>query len=255
MDKPHLLLDWHLDCNTGKLTCELLDGELVYEAHSGGVEGYTKTYKGKVTKLINKGPDWQQEKYWISENWGGRYGYYQPDTDRVGLEASNGQMEGRSEGLGSEGEYIDHLHRSQYLLNGLDMSMINHFNPDVVNSYVVGTVKPSLPTFRTPDRGLTVFKLLPTTKTYYYNPEQEMFNSLGYFWQGTCPCQMLPYIKSYLLSDYAEMKLAGISDEAIEQCKAGEWDAPLKPELQKHFTYPTENTYPLTAKNVTKLDN
>ena len=60
MSNPHLLLDWHLDCNTGKLTCELLDGELVYEAHSGGVEGYTKTYKGKVTKLINKGPDWHK---------------------------------------------------------------------------------------------------------------------------------------------------------------------------------------------------
>ena len=66
---------------------------------------------------------------------------------------------------------------------------------------------------------------------------------------------MLPYIKSYLLSDYEEMKLAGISDEAIEKCKAGEWDAPLKPELKKHFTYPTENTHPLTATNVTNLDN
>jgi hypothetical protein len=269
MDKQHLLLDWHLDCNTGKLTCELLDGELVYEAHSGGVEGYTKTYKGKVTQLVNKSPDWQQEKYWISENWGERYGYYQPDVDRVGLEESNGQMEGRAEGLGLEGEYIDHLHRSQHLLNGLDMSMINQFNPAVVDSYSPGTaadgtlIKPSLPTFRTPDRGLTIYKLLPTTKTYYYNPEQELFdyenpamdNDLGFYWQGTCPCQMLPYIKSYLLSDYEEMKLAGISDEAIEKCKAGEWDAPLKPELKKHFTYPTENTHPLTVTNVTNLDN
>ena len=63
------------------------------------------------------------------------------------------------------------------------------------------------------------------------------------------------YIKSYLLSDYEEMKLAGISDEAIEKCKAGRMGRSIKPELQKHLTYPTENTYPLTAKNVTKLDN
>lgn len=268
MDKPHLLLDWHLDCNTGKLTCELLDGELVYEAHSGGVEGYTKTYKGKVTKMDNKTPEWQDEKDWISKNWGARYGYYQPDQDRVGLETLNengsgGQLEGRGEGLGKDGEYIDHLQRSQYLLNGLDMARITSFNPDVVDSYAVDGVEMPLPTFRTPDQGLTVYKLLPTTKTYYYNPEQEMFdyenplmdNSLNLHWEGTCPCQMLPYIKSYLLSDYEEMELAGISNEAIEKCKAGQWDAPLKPELQKHFTYPTTNTYPLTVNNVTNLDN
>ena len=42
--------------------------------------------------------------------------------------------------------------------------MINHFNPDVVNSYVVGTVKPSLPTFRTPDRGLTVYQTVTNYK-------------------------------------------------------------------------------------------
>jgi hypothetical protein len=41
MDNLHLLLDWHLNCNTGKLTCTLLDGRLVYEAHEGGIEGYT----------------------------------------------------------------------------------------------------------------------------------------------------------------------------------------------------------------------
>ena len=269
MDKPHLLLDWHLDCTTGKLTCELLDGDLVYEAHSGGVEGYTKTYKGKVTKLINKSPDWQQEKYWISENWGSKYGYYQPDSNRVGLEETTGQMEGRAEGLGLSGEYIDHLQRSQHLLNGLDMSMINHFDPAVVESYSPGTaadgtpIKPTLPTFRTPDRGLTIYKLLPTTRTFYYNPEQEIFdyenpdmdNALGYHWQGTCPCQMLPYIKSYILSDYDEMLLGGISQGAIEKCKAGKWEAPLMPELKKHFTYPIENTHPLSAENITNLDN
>lgn len=263
MDKQHLLLDWHLDCNTGRLTCTLLDGDLVYEAHDGGLNGYTKTYLGEVTQLTNKSPDWTKEKNWISENWGEQYGYYQFQLDRVGLEETNGQMEGRSEGLGLDGEYLDHLQRSQHLLNGLDMAAINDFNPDVVDSYAVDGVKPPMPVFRTPDNGLTVYKLLPTTRTFYFNGDQEIYDmdnpkfdsSQGQHWQGTCPCQMLPHIKSYLLSNYEEMAIAGIASEAIKKCKAGQWDNASKPELQKHFAYPTEITYTITAENVTNLDN
>ena len=66
---------------------------------------------------------------------------------------------------------------------------------------------------------------------------------------------MLPHIKSYLLSNYEEMAIAGIAAEAIEKCKSGEWDDAPRPNLQKHFTYPTEHTYILTAENVTNLDN
>ncbi len=51
------------------------------------------------------------------------------------------------------------------------------------------------------------------------------------------------------------MLIAGISSDAIEKCKAGQWDDAPKPELQKHFAYPTEITYTLTAENVTNLDN
>jgi hypothetical protein len=74
-------------------------------------------------------------------------------------------------------------------------------------------------------------------------------------WYGTCPCQMLPHIRSYMVSNYEEMAIAGIAEEAIEQCKRGEWAAPARPELQKHFTYPTEHTYIVTATNLHTLDN
>ena len=256
MDKPHLLLDWHMDCNTGKLTCTLLDGALVYEAHQGGLNGYTKTYNGKVTKLINKSKDWKKEKYWISENWGEKYGYYQPDHEREELEKSTGEMEGRIEGLGAEGEYIDHLHRSKFLLDGLDCAPIydegyNRLHRDHPK-----------PEFCTPDKGLTIYKKLPTTKTFYFDDQaQETFDYENpafdgkLQWHGSMPCQMLPFIKSYILSSHEEMSLAGVSGGVIGVCKNGEWAEPERPELQKHFTYPTKNTFNLTKENVNKLDN
>lgn len=257
MNKPHLLLDWHLDCNTGRLTCTLLDGDLIYEAHDGGLNGYTKTYLGEVTQLTSKSADWSLEKEWISENWGDRYGYYQFDVDREGIEESNGQLEGRAEGLGADGEYIDHLQRSQHLLNGLDMAPINVFS----TNYAIGA-KPPTALFVTPDKGLTIYKLLPTTRTFYFDVEQEIYDmdnplfvELGKFWNGSCPCQMLPHIRSYLLSNYEEMAMSGIDPIAVKRCERGEWVAPARPELQKHFTYPTEHTYILTPENVNQLDN
>jgi hypothetical protein len=51
------------------------------------------------------------------------------------------------------------------------------------------------------------------------------------------------------------MAIAGFGVSTIETCKRGEWEAPARPELQKHFTYPTENTHPLTAENLNDLDN
>jgi hypothetical protein len=247
-DKPHLLLDWHLNCNTGKLTCTLLDGNLVYEAHEGGIEGYTKVYNNETSRISDH--SWREEKHWISENFGEHYGYYQPND----LGRSDGLI--TSEGLGAEGEYVDHLQRSQYLLEGLDTATITHVDPRI------NPEKKPAPVFRTPDKGLTIYKLLPTSKTFYYgystkeiydmdNPEAPADSA----WYGTCPCQMLPHIRSYMVSNYEEMAIAGIAEEAIEQCKRGEWAAPARPELQKHFTYPTEHTYIVTATNLHTLDN
>ena len=255
-EQPHLLLDWHLDCNTGKLTCELEDGNLVYEAHAGGYEGYTKTYYGVITTIDNDMISWDKEKFWITQEFNGKYGYFQPDTTREAIEPSTGELEGRKEGLGLEGEYIDHLQRSQHLLDGKDMATIMcAVNPEVHNSTLS-------PIFVTPDCGLTIYKLLPTQKSFYYSPllqstfdkDNKTFDK-STAWHSPMPCQMLPYIKSYILSNYEEMAIAGFGVSTIETCKRGEWQAPARPELQKHFTYPIENTHPLTAENINDLDN
>lgn len=255
-EQPHLLLDWHLDCNTGKLTCELEDGNLVYEAHAGGYEGYTKTYYDVVTTIDNDMKSWDEEKFWITQEFNGKYGYFQPDPTREAIEPTTGELEGRKEGLGLEGEYIDHLQRSQHLLDGKDMTAILcPANPEVHTSTAI-------PRFVTPDCGLTIYKLIPTQKSFYYSPDLQLtfdkdnktFDK-STVWHSTMPCQMLPYIKSYILSDYNEMAIAGFGVSTIETCKRGEWEAPARPELQKHFTYPTENTHPLTAENLNDLDN
>lgn len=255
MDKPHLLLDWHMDCNTGRLTCTLLDGDLVYEAHQGGVGGYTKTYKGNATHIADDN-EWTQEKFWISKNWSDKYGHYQPDATREGLEPQTGQMEGRAEGLGAEGEYIDHLHRSQFLLDGHDCA------PIYDGGYSSAHKNLPKPEFCTPDKGLTIYKKLPTTKTFYFDDQaRETFDYENpafdgeVQWHGSMPCQMLPFIKSYILSSHEEMLLAGVSGITVKRCEDGEWDEPKRPELQKHFTYPTKNTFKLTKENINKLDN
>ena len=249
-DKPHLLLDWHLDCNTGKLTCTLLDGDLVYEAHAGGIEGYTKVYNNETSRIATDS-DWLEEKHWISKNFGEQYGYYQPGESLGGLEGIT-----MSEGLGAEGEYLDHLQRSAYLLAGLDTASITHIDSEI------NPEKNPTPAFRTPDKGLTIYKLLPTTKTFYFSYVTKEIYDMDNpdrpeeaHWHGTCPCQMLPHIRSYMVSNYEEMAITGIHATAISACRRGEWEAPLRPELQKHFTYPTEHTYIVTADNVYTLDN
>lgn len=238
-EKPHLVLEWHFDCNTKELSCSLANGTVKYIAHDGGYSGYTKIEDGSET-FIEQGC-WPDEKYLISERFGELYGYYQPDDQREAYEPMTRQMERRQEGLGRDGEYLDHLQRSQLQLDSGDMSMISTGNQADTNS-------PS-PIFLTPDCGLTIYKLLPTNDTYYnrnYNKEAQD----GVWAMAPQPCMMQPRSYGYILSNYEEMELAGINEELIEKCRTGKWPAPPYPHLQSRFVYPTENEFPLTPDNI-----
>ena len=242
-DKPHLVLSWHFDCNTKELKCSLAEGTCVYYAHEGGSKGYTKVYKGEETHIS---PDqWQIfEKEWISEQWGEIYGYFQPDDTREAVDPKTGKKENRQMGLGRDGEYLDHMQRSQLQLEGGDMAWINEGND-------TNPLTP-IPQFHTPDGGITVYKLLPTNDTYYnghYNKEAED----GVWAMVPQPCMMQPRSMGYILSDYDEMALAGIDSTTIEKCRQGLWDKPLKPKLRNQYTYPTENEIPLTVENLHKV--
>lgn len=241
-EKPHLILSWHFDCNTQELSCTLADGEVKYVAHSGGNHGYTKYYNGEEIEIDHM--DWPAEKLWISKEYGELYGYYQPDETRIGDDGDK-----RQEGLGPNGEYLDHLQRISTQLLGKQMAeIIDPTNQDLHDSNNGSPI----PLFVTPDRGLTIYKLLPTNDTYY-NGNYNKDAGDGVWNQVPQPCAMQPNSKGYILSDHDEMLLAGISEGIVEQCRAGEWHEPSNPEYLKNFTLPTVNTLPLTAKNIHKI--
>jgi len=243
-DKPHLVLDWILDCNTQELTCTI-DEDLKYYSHNGGYNGFTKVYLGEEKRFDYD--YWESyEKNWLSEHYGETVGYFQPDTQRVALEPTTQQMEGRKDGLGKNGEYIDHMGRSQRLLNGGDMAQI-------VNSafFQAPRAEEPAPLFHTPDNGLTIYKTLPTANTFYNGRHNKNYVEEDGTWQQTAqPCMMQPFSKGRILSSYEEMEIAGAPVDILDRCKAGEYDNPPYPEYQANFVYPTVNTSPITTENV-----
>ena len=233
----HLVLDWVHNADTQELICTI-DNELMYQAYNGGYDGFTKTYKGKETTVTYR--QWEDtEKYWISENYGETVGYFQPDDTRQAIEPRTGELEGRMNGFGPNGEYLDHMARSQLQLNGDDMAIITSATFGIPSS------DSPAPLFWTPDRGLTIYKTLPTDKTFYEGD--------GTWQMVPQPCMMQPYSVGRILSDYEELELAGCPKYVIEKCKAGEWLEPEAPEYQKNFVYATVNAFPLTEDNINNI--
>lgn len=218
-NKPHLLLHWVLDIPKQQLICKVND-DLTYIAHNGGHDGFTKIYKGVTSKVTLV--EWIPEKLWISEQYGDQVGYYQPDANRVKKHPKNGWNQSCVNGLGPDGEYIDHLQRMQILMEGYDQAIVWSPHP------------PSI-LFTTPDKGSTIYKRTPAERVRY--PEAQQDASLGWI-DHPQSCAQQPYSKSYQLSSYAELEAADCTKSIIDKCKLGEWDAPEHPELQAHYIYP-----------------
>jgi hypothetical protein len=244
-DKPHLVLQWVHNADTQELKCTI-DENLSYLAHRGGHEGYTKIYNGNETFV--SAAHWEvTEKFWISEQHGEELGYFQPDDDRQGIEPKNGRLEGRKNGFGRNGEYLDHMARSQLQLNGGDMAFIidEHIGfrfPDAHNP---------APLFHTPDKGLTIYKTLPTANSFYNGRHNKDHVEEDGTWQMVPqPCMMQPFSRGRILSSYEEMEIADVPATIIDKCKAGEWEDAPYPEIQDNYVYSTINTAPITSENV-----
>jgi len=219
--QPHLVLHWTFDIPNNKLFIRIAD-DLEYEAHEGGSLGYTKIYQG-VTSHVSPEQWTQTEKYWISENYGETWGYYQPDHDRMKPHPIFGWDQKCFDGLGPDGEYIDHMQRMQIVMEGNDMAVVWQGADRIMYS--------------TPNRGLTIYKRTPTRDVLY--PAEMMVDETAYWTDHPQACIMQPRTKGYQLSNYAEMLASGAPQAIIDQCTAGEWDAPLNPELQQYYIYPT----------------
>lgn len=221
-EKPHLVLFWLFDVPNYKLTCKIAD-DLEYEALEGGTLGYTKTYKGQVSHVDQF--QWEAtEKFWISENYGEQYGYFQPDPNRVKLHPEHNWEQKCINGFGPDGEYLDHMQRMQILLEGHDMAEIWGL---VGKDY-----------FYTPDKGLTIYKRVSTRDVNY--PASMMEDPNAWWPEWPQACLMQPRTKGPRLSSYEDMAAVGVPDYIIEQCRAGQWASPLHPELQKWYIYPTK---------------
>lgn len=219
--KPHLVLHWTMDIPNHKLFIKIAD-DLEYEALEGGTLGYTKTYQGVTTHVSPE--EWTMtEKFWISDNYGETYGYYQPDHNRMKTHPKFGWDQKCYDGFGPDGEYIDHMQRMQIVLEGNDMAFVWQGSDRVM--------------FFTPDQGKTIYKRTPTRDVNY--PEELMADETAFWPEHPQACIMQPRTRSYRLSSHAELLAGGTPQAVIDQCTAGEWDAPLNPELQQYYIYPT----------------
>lgn len=217
---PHLVLNWTFDIPNYKLFIKIAD-DLEYEAHEGGTLGYTKTYQNVKTHVTPL--EWEEkEKFWISRYYGHIYGYFQPDHERVKPHPKYGWFQQCVNGLGPDGEYLDHMQRMQVLLEGNDMAFV--WGGDGKDFFL------------TPDRGLTIYKRALTTDVNY----PEHLREKGNVWlEWPQACLMQPRTKGPRLSSYDELKENGAPADLISKCAAGEWDTAPHPELQKWYIYPT----------------
>lgn len=223
-NKPHLVLPWIFDYNTLRLTCQITD-TIMYEAPEGGTVEITKYTRATVNdewtvEKVIPNLDWANERYWISENYGEKYGYYQPNYDRF-IISPRGNVEGASQGFGPDLRYIDHLQRLQAVMEGEDCSIIDR-----------GDGSPTSVMYETPDNGKTIYKREVTkAKTLY---AEQSVN----FYDHPQPCAMQPHTIGRQWATYDELQLRGINQEILDMCKQGKFaDAP-RPDLQEYFVYP-----------------
>jgi hypothetical protein len=217
-----MILPWHYDYNTAKLTLKISDN-LSYECLNGGVDGFTKTLNGVTTTIGID--DWEfGEKAWISRNYGSQFGAWQKETGKFSTVDGIAQIE-HQDGTDEEGSRIDHLCRPAKLMLGYDMTSIYEFDYEV---------------FETPDQGKTIYfrPSIKGTDTNYPDQNKD-------YGEVPQPCMMQPKITGRQLSSYDALLAAGEKnpnvdiDAIVAKCRAGQWDAPKFSELQKLYTYRT----------------
>ena len=217
-NKPHLVLDWIFNVPNQTLTCTIND-ELSYESIQGGTEGYYKNYKNET--LFIKGYDeWNNEKLWISENYGEQLGYFQLDNNRSVTHHIHGTEHPAPMGIGPDGRYLDHLQRRQAILDGDDCALIYRSADHTV--------------WETPDCGKTIYKRAATADTnykeYHRKHTQEIVPDTHP--EHPQPCMMQPRSPGRTFSSYDDMLENGVSEDIVNKCKAIEWASPMHPEMQ-----------------------
>lgn len=233
-----------MDYNTGKLTCKINDN-LEYEAISGGYEGYYRYYRSnsnsEFASIFIPEDKWEQEKYWISDNYSHIVGEYEPGDPQKFEPNPRGRECAFAFGRDPEGARLDHMQRPQALMEAEDCAIVS----------VIGQTK-----YETPDRGITLYKTFPIEgdKTNYADKDKDIV-----WTEVPQPCHMQPWIQGRKLVSYEDLRSELIKnlneygpglncippvisidmiDELIDKCKKGLWDEPKRPDLQRFYVYP-----------------
>lgn len=233
MSKPDLVLHWTYDIPNQKLYIKIADN-LEYEAIEGGSKGYNKTYNNVVTHVSDD--EWNNnEKYWISEQYGEKYGYYQQHPDLWVQHPEQNWKSPCLHGLGKDGEYLDHMQRSMHVLEGHDCATIWHDRIDY-RQYRANATAPTVDLYVTPDKGHTIYVRRGYNDVVYDDVKKYPDRKWVMHPQ---PCMMQPRTKGYQLSSHKELENAGCPINIVDRCKRGEWEEPRFPELQQYYIYPT----------------
>lgn len=118
-------LNWIHDRVEGSLTCTINEN-LFYVTRDGG-KRFKKTYNGEVTKILDR-ESWENEKRWLSDNFGHIFGKYSPTDTQSASEwvKENPNYTGALPvfGLSKSGEYLDRMCRPSSLQEGFDMHTV-----------------------------------------------------------------------------------------------------------------------------------
>lgn len=149
-----LQLPWKFDIPKQHLEC-IIDDNLKYVAHRGGVSGYTKTFDGEETIISYN--NWTDEKVWLSENYGDTLGTYHElfgtELDEI-TEASNGTLL-CNWGIAEDNDYLDRNQRTASLMSNNNHTVMAEV-PEILSQMLHSHDSPT-DCFET-DNGINLYK-------------------------------------------------------------------------------------------------
>ena len=125
-----MILSWFHNQRKACLECTIND-DLKYIAYNGGAK-IQKYYKDELVATIRKDEAWEEEKHWLSEQFGDILGKYEPiDLEEGGPQhtwkvLNKWDVRGAFPvfGITPEKEYLDRLQRPASVQTGMDMKII-----------------------------------------------------------------------------------------------------------------------------------
>ena len=183
-----LQLPWKFNIPAQYLEC-IINDDLKYVAHRGGIDGYTKYFNSEEVTISYD--DWVDEKLWLSENYGDTLGtfheLFNEELDNV-TASSNGTLP-CNWGITEDGDYLDRNQRSASIMSNNYHTVLAAV-PEELSNILHDSENPGYQ-WETDD-GINLFRRL----------------------QNTMPCCVFPdnvgWVKLNIDTEYADLDVAEI---------------------------------------------